>query len=226
MKRTVWIPPSPGLRRGLFVVCAVWALPVFAAPAYDREIAPILRTYCSGCHNDRDAESDFSVERFATLRKGGAGSGDPVVPGDAAASILIQRIKSADSDHMPPDDEPQVPAADLATLEAWIAAGAAGPATDASILETLVVPKLPPSQGPRPVTSLAVSPDGGRIAVARGRTIEIVAAGELAAPAPKPLLTINDLPGPIRPPSGLTASDVTGRGPCDGGSFGTTSVSR
>ncbi|MFM8803687.1 MAG: c-type cytochrome domain-containing protein, partial [Planctomycetia bacterium] len=107
MKRTVWIPPSPGLRRGLFVVCAVWALPVFAAPAYDREIAPILRTYCSGCHNDRDAESDFSVERFATLRKGGAGSGDPVVPGDAAASILIQRIKSADSDHMPPDDEPR-----------------------------------------------------------------------------------------------------------------------
>ncbi|MFM7293067.1 MAG: WD40 repeat domain-containing protein [Planctomycetia bacterium] len=59
------------------------------------------------------------------------------------------------------------------------------------------MPKLPPSQGPRPVTSLAVSPDGGRIAVARGRTIEIVAAGELAAPAPKPLLTINDLPGPI-----------------------------
>jgi WD40 repeat protein len=177
-------------------IAMISAAPVFAAPAYDREIAPILRTYCSGCHNDREAESEFSVERFATLRKGGAGSGDPVVPGDAAASILIQRIKSTDSDHMPPDDEPQVPAADLATLEAWIAAGAPGPATDASILETLVVPQLPPSQGPRPVTSLAVSPDGSRLAVARGRTIEIVAR-DAAASSAKLLLTITDLPGPI-----------------------------
>ena len=105
-----------GLPSSLTALVALLAAPCFAAPAYDREIAPILRTYCSGCHNDHDAESEFSVERFATLRKGGAGSGDPVVPGDAAASILVQRIKSSDSDHMPPDDEPQVPAADLATL--------------------------------------------------------------------------------------------------------------
>ncbi len=191
------LPSRRRVALGSLCVLALAAIRSHAAPAYDREIAPILRTYCSGCHNDRDAESEFSVERFATLRKGGAGSGDPIVPGDAAASILIQRIKSTDSDHMPPDDEPQVPAADLATLEAWIKAGAAGPTTDASILETLVVPKLPPSRGPRPVTAVAASPDGGRVAVARGRTIDVVAARDLAAPSPKPLLTITDLPGPI-----------------------------
>ena len=168
----------------------------FAAPAYDREIAPILRTYCSGCHNDREAESGFSVERFATLRKGGDGQGDPVAAGDAAASILIQRIKSTDSDHMPPDDEPQVPAADLATLEAWIAAGAPGPAEDSSILETLAVPKLTAFSGIKPVTSLAASPDGSRLAVVRGRTIDVVAR-DTAASSAKPLLTITDLPGPI-----------------------------
>jgi hypothetical protein len=169
---------------------------LYAAPAYDREIAPILRTYCSGCHNDREAESGFSVERFATLRKGGDGQGDPVAAGDAAASILIQRIKSTDSDHMPPDDEPQLPATDLATLEAWIAAGAPGPAQDQSILETLAVPALTAFSGIKPVTSLAVSPDGGRLAVARGRTIDIIAR-DTAASAAKPLLTITDLPGPI-----------------------------
>jgi len=169
---------------------------LYAAPAYDREIAPILRTYCSGCHNDREAESGFSVERFATLRKGGDGQGDPVAAGDAAASILIQRIKSTDSDHMPPDDEPQVPATDLATLEAWIAAGAPGPAQDQSILETLAVPALTAFSGIKPVTSLAVSPDGSRLAVARGRTIDVVAR-DTAASAAKPLLTITDLPGPI-----------------------------
>ena len=180
----------------VLVVAMLSAAPVLAAPAYDREIAPILRTYCSGCHNDREAESGFSVERFATLRKGGDGQGDPVAAGDAAASILIQRIKSTDSDHMPPADEPQVPAADLATLEAWIAAGAPGPAQDSSILETLAVPPLTAFSGIKPVTSLANSPDGSRFAVARGRTIDVVAR-DTAASSAQPLLTITDLPGPI-----------------------------
>ena len=167
-----------------------------AAPSYEQEIVPILRTYCSGCHNDRDAESGFSVERFASLRKGGDGSGDPVAPGDAAASVMIQRIKSHDADHMPPPDEPQVPAADLATLESWIAAGAPGPATDASILETLAVPALASYAGAKPVTTLAVAPDGMRMAVARGRAIEIVAM-ENGRPAPQPIATFTDLPGKV-----------------------------
>jgi hypothetical protein len=169
--------------------------PALAAPSYEREIAPILRTYCSGCHNEREAESAFSVERFASLRKGGDGAGDPIVPGDAAASVLIQRIKSEDADHMPPADEPQVPAADLATLEAWIAAGAPGPAQDASILETLAVPTLAPFGGTKPVTALALSPDGMRLAVARGRAVEIMAVADGAAG--KVLATMPDLPGNI-----------------------------
>ena len=188
---------APGGSRGIgiLVVCVLWAVPCFAAPSYEREIAPILRTYCSGCHNEREAESAFSVERFASLRKGGDGAGDPIVPGDAAASVLIQRIKSEDSDHMPPADEPQLTAAELATLEAWIAAGAAGPANDTSILETLAVPALAPYGGTKPVTALARSPDGTRLAVAHGRTVEIVAVAD-GVPG-KVLATMPDLPGSI-----------------------------
>ena len=167
-----------------------------AAPAYEHDIAPILRTYCSGCHNDREAESGFSVERFASLRKGGDGAGDPVAPGDAAASVMIQRIKSDDADHMPPPDEPQVPAADLATLEAWIAAGAPGPAHDASILETLAVPALTPFTGTKPVSAAALSPDGTRLAVARGRAVAIVAVDN-GRPAGQPLVSFADLPGTV-----------------------------
>ena len=187
---------APGGSRGtLLVVCILWAVPCFAAPSYEREIAPILRTYCSGCHNERDAESAFSVERFASLRKGGDGAGDPIVPGDAAASVLIQRIKSRDADHMPPADEPQLPAAEIATLEAWIAAGAPGPAEDASVLETLVVPALAPYGGAKPVTAFSRSPDGTRLAVARGRTVEIVAVVD-GVPG-KPIATLPDLPGNV-----------------------------
>jgi hypothetical protein len=182
----------------LFAVGQMSCVPFLAvaAPEFDRDIAPILRTYCSGCHNDRDAESGFSVERFESLRKGGEGAGAGIVPGDPPASLIIQRIQSTGADHMPPDDEPQVPAADLATLSAWIAAGAAAPAVDASILETLVVPTLAPSRAASPVTAIALSRDGGRIAMARDRTVEIRAVAD-GLPAGPPLVTVPDMPGRV-----------------------------
>ncbi len=169
------------------------ATPVAAAtPTYEQDVVPILRTYCSGCHNDRDMEGELSVERFATLRRGGAEAGDPVKPGDPAASVMIKRIESVAGDHMPPDDEPQPSAADLATLKAWIAAGAAGPQQDASILRSLAVPKLPPHAGTKPITAAAVSPDGSRLAVARGRSLEI-----LDAATGRPVLAVADPPGKV-----------------------------
>lgn len=181
----------------LAVLCVVSVLePAVAAPTYEREIAPILRAYCAGCHGGREAESGFSVERYATLRAGGSEAGDPVVPGDARSSVLIRRIVSREADHMPPADEPQPTAADLATLEAWVNAGASGPASDVSILETLVVPTVAAFAGPQPVTAATVSPDGGRIAVARGRSLEIVAV-ENGLPAARPLVTCPDPPAKV-----------------------------
>lgn len=37
---------------------------------YERDIAPILRTHCAGCHNDADREGEFSVETFSSLNQG------------------------------------------------------------------------------------------------------------------------------------------------------------
>ena len=61
--------------------CIAIALPCGAAElvSYDRDIARILRTYCSGCHNDREAESDaeaaatFSDPRLHTRSAGAPG---------------------------------------------------------------------------------------------------------------------------------------------------------
>ena len=169
----------------------------FAAPSYEQEVAPILRTYCAGCHNDRDAEAEFSVERFATLKRGGAGEGEAIAPGDPAGSVLTQRIESTDADHMPPPDQPQMPAAELATLKAWIAAGATPPASDTSILETLVVPTLPASSGPRPVTAAAVTADGSRLAVGTGNGVDIFRL-EAGRPVGKPVVSIADGPGVVK----------------------------
>jgi WD40 repeat protein len=171
-----------------------------AAPTYERDVVPILRTYCAGCHNDADMEGNLSVERFSSLRKGGAESGDPVVAGDPDASVMLRRIASTAGDHMPPADEPQPSAAEVATLRAWIAAGAAGPAVDASLLETLVVPSLPAYAGRLPVTALAIGPDGARAAVARGRSLEVLDISRAPAgdPAAAPVAaTLRDLPGRV-----------------------------
>ena len=207
---------TPPLVAAILLTTAAASMAAAAAVDYGREIAPILRTYCSGCHNDRDREGELSVERFASLRKGGAGSGDPVVPGDAAASVMIQRIQSTDGDHMPPDDEPQVPAAELATLVKWIGEGAPPPAADDSILESLVVPRLPPHVGIKPVTAVACRPDGGRLAVARGRTVDLFDLPAAAGPADLaglaavtgtgPALALENLPGRV------TAAHFSGDG--------------
>src|SRR5690606_26425386 len=81
---------------------------------YERDIAPIFRTYCAGCHNDADLEGEFSVEKFATLRKGGADEGDPIVPGKPDHSFIIRSLEGKATPRMPPKDEPRVPAAELA----------------------------------------------------------------------------------------------------------------
>src|SRR5215212_4060915 len=54
-----------------------------AEVVYEKDIAPILRTYCAGCHNNEEHENEFSVETFARLRKGGEDKGDPIKPGAA-----------------------------------------------------------------------------------------------------------------------------------------------
>ena len=156
-------------RRTLLLICCAASAPLVAGadvPSYEQAISPILRTYCVGCHNDHDMEGELSVETFTSLRRGGAGSGDPIVPGDPAASVMIQRIVSSDTDHMPPADLPQVPPLELAMLKQWIAAAAVPPKRDLSILQSLVVPQLPGYAGAKPVTAADFSADGTRLAVA------------------------------------------------------------
>ena len=82
------------LMRSLVATAVLAAAPVVAAddppaPDYTSKVAPILRKYCAGCHNDEDREGEFSVESFTSLQKGGE-RGPAIKPGDAASSRLIR----------------------------------------------------------------------------------------------------------------------------------------
>jgi hypothetical protein len=82
----------------------------------------ILTAKCFACHgrNPKKIERKLKIldykELLASKRK-------IVVPGSPDASRLIKRIESKD-DPMPPEDRPQLTAAERRVLRAWVAAGA------------------------------------------------------------------------------------------------------
>lgn len=158
----------------LLLLCAT---AVSAAPDYRRDVLPILRDYCAGCHNGRDLEGEFSVETFAALMKGGE-SGEPILkPGKAAESYLVQLMLREAKPAMPPRKEPQPSRAEIAVIEDWINSGAPGPAPgmDKSLLEELAVPEIAAAKLPRqPISALAVSPDQKQLAVARFGRIDLL----------------------------------------------------
>jgi hypothetical protein len=165
---------------------------VAAVPDFHSEVAPILRDYCSSCHNNRDQEGELNMETYALLKKGGEHHSPlPSAPGEAN---LLQKVIRGEKPAMPPKKEPQPSAADLAVLEAWLKAGAPGPsAPDVSILTLVTVPDLPLNVKPsRAVTTVASSPDGRLVALGRYQSVEVQEAA-----TGKRVHQFNSLPGKV-----------------------------
>ena len=105
---------------GMGVETSWSAEPTADALTFEEHIRPIFRTYCFDCHG-AEAKLEGNLDlRLVKFQVKGGDSGPALVPGDAATSHLLQRIRDAE---MPPG-EGKVPAADLALLEKWVAAGA------------------------------------------------------------------------------------------------------
>jgi hypothetical protein len=89
---------------------------------FERDIRPILSTRCLKCHGSTEPEGELSL----TGRERAVAAG-VIVPGDAHASSLLERVTSVDADiRMPPDGEPLTDA-EVASLRHWIQSGADWP---------------------------------------------------------------------------------------------------
>ena len=89
-------------------------------PSFERDIRPILRAHCLDCHGGGDTfEGSLDLRQVRSMQRGGD-SGAALVPGDAATSLVLLRMRSGE---MPPSTL-KVKPEELALLEQWIAAGA------------------------------------------------------------------------------------------------------
>jgi len=103
--------------------------PSAEGPADHAAARAILRSRCTACHGADAAESGLRLDSRAGLLKGGD-FGPAVVVGSGPTSELIRRVTSGSADEqMPPDEEP-LTADEVASLTAWIDAGAPWPGSD------------------------------------------------------------------------------------------------
>src|SRR5579884_1251185 len=115
--------------RPLSIFCLAFSTALTAAPpavaddtevTFEQHVRPIFKVYCLDCHGGGEkvkGKLDLRLRRFAVR---GGKSGPALLPGDAASSRLLKRLKAGE---MPPGEK-KVPAEQIAVLERWIAAGA------------------------------------------------------------------------------------------------------
>lgn len=92
--------------------------------SFSADVLPILAENCFVCHGF-DAQARQADLRLDT-REGVLATDGVVVPGQADASELVQRVESADSEHImpPPDSGKRLTRQQKATLRRWIEEGA------------------------------------------------------------------------------------------------------
>jgi len=104
---------------------------------YASRVTDILNDNCLSCH-DETAKGGLRLDSYAAIMKGGA-DGAVIVPGDPAASMLIQAIRRNGDLKMPP--KKVLGDAEVADLEAWVKAGAVG--ADAAQPSAVAAPAAP-----------------------------------------------------------------------------------
>ena len=114
------------MRFGLLIT--LFLLPTVGyAVEYEDDILPILEDHCLKCHGPDTQKAGLRVDQRLSLLRGGDGGFPSLVPGNAAKSHLIERIRSSDASlQMPPKGE-RLTEEEIEALERWIRDGAEWP---------------------------------------------------------------------------------------------------
>jgi WD40 repeat protein len=140
--------------------------------SFRKEIAPLLQRRCVACHSEESAKGGYRLDSFERLAKAGESELPPLVAGHADKSEIYQLLVESDANDRMPQRADALPKHEVALVERWIKEGAVndggapGRPLAELVRETLLLPAPEHYARPVPVTALAFSPDGARLAVA------------------------------------------------------------
>ena len=124
---TVW---APKLLTGVLLFVSTSQLSAAEGDGiafFEKHVRPVLVQHCYECHSLKGGQKKGNLlldSREGLLR--GGDSGPAIVPGDPAASLLVQAIRYASEGlEMPPKQK--LPEETIRRLEAWVAMGAPDP---------------------------------------------------------------------------------------------------
>ena len=123
------MPPFPRpLRRSVFLLLALPALPAAGAVDFAREIQPILAENCFHCHgpDDKDRKGGLRLDTREGAVKGGKSELPSLVAGKPDESEIMLRVIATDEEEVmpPPKENKRLTPAQKDTLRRWIAEGA------------------------------------------------------------------------------------------------------
>ena len=164
------------LTRSLALGLVAWSHPIAAETpvSWWRDVTPVFKRSCNGCHNPNKLKGEVDTSTFAGLMKPGK-HGPNLAAGDPVKSLLITSISGKEPD-MPKEGDALSPQ-EVALITRWIQEGAKDD-TPADAYSTRL--KGPPTYALPPVVSaMDVSPDGSRLAVAGYHEVLLIDTGSL-----------------------------------------------
>ena len=108
------------------VLCVGASLAAAEPPAagelrFERDVRPILKKHCFHCHGLEKVEGSLDLRMVRLMQQGGD-SGTSLVPGKAAESLLVERVRSGE---MPPEEVTLRPTpGEIELITRWVNEGA------------------------------------------------------------------------------------------------------
>src|SRR3954452_11377777 len=92
--------------------------------SFINDVAPILKENCYACHDAKKKKGKLEMTSYESLRKGGT-KDDPIAPGNAKESYIIDVLRATDNSRMPPKDAGDpLPKEKVELIARWIDQGA------------------------------------------------------------------------------------------------------
>lgn len=120
------IDHQQAIQAGVLLVAVCSAATAFSSD-FTRDVFPILRENCLGCHDRETRDGGVGLDNFHQAHLPTDGGEQLFVSGKPEKSVLLKVLSATDPKHRMPLDEAPLPAEQIDTIRKWITEGAEWP---------------------------------------------------------------------------------------------------